>query len=175
MPQDPSIDYLLLLVGAVFVGGGLWEGYFAFAALCWERTRGRIIERNIKRDWRSLAFSDIEILYSFEVNGYNYVSTNIKPGLAGNASTLSVPFLPKGKYAGEEFAPGSEVYVIYDPLHPRRCALENGGFAIAAVGVLIGAAIICVAVFTFGVFAMFAMGGQGATTLMRNMIIYSTN
>ena len=114
--------------------------------MSWSKTKGVIIERDIRLVPKDLFSVTIDVSYSFEVNGYNYVSSNYGSG-SGAMSRFWLPGFRKDFFVGSELEKGGEVEVYFDPRNPRRCALVVGDFVWPVFAMIFGAATVA---FAFG-------------------------
>lgn len=119
------MNWQVVLLGLLLFCGSMYELYAVFSAMRWEKTVGKIVDRKFEQYGLDVGWRHREISYSFEVNGYNYVSSNFTPGVAVRF-VFRLPFLPRDFFAIETYENGKEVTVIYDPKNPRRCAIKDG-------------------------------------------------
>ena len=131
----------MIVLGIILFFAGANELYWSFSATRWSKTIGKIIEWKAPPSFQEFGRRDSRITYTFEVDGYNYVSSNIKPGIEARF-VFRFPFLSQDLFTDSRFATGAMVEVMYDVRHPRRCALEEGGFVFPTLATISGVALI---------------------------------
>ena len=150
--------FLLVFAVAPFIPGNLWLKVFGAAWLLigifllirgfielqqarlesWPSTRGRIIDAQMLSAESEPGQPPtwwLELKYSYELKGEQYQGRRIRTGgpvLLANKSLV--------EKAAEQYTPGKEVSVFYNPENPSEAVLEKGssrGWLLIAVGTLI--------------------------------------
>ncbi len=104
----------------------------------------RVHEQN---QWHDDYTERLKLKYEFIVDGKMYTGHRVR---AGQELDLTIGHRPglawsTSRSDAEKYPPGTEVFVLYDPRHPKRCCLQRGGLAgivvklVFCIGLLVGA------------------------------------
>lgn len=156
---------LFLAVGVSILGFGLHSLNMSNKAQGWPTTPGTILSSDFKvsHDDDSTTYRT-EVRYAYNANGREIEGKKIAFGYAGSSSQSFHRDIHNALPAG------AQVAVRYDPSKPERAVLSFGVNQSIKFLLIFGAVW---TMFTVGMIAMFWMSGQGATTLLDNMIVYS--
>ncbi|MEZ5919755.1 MAG: DUF3592 domain-containing protein [Parvularculaceae bacterium] len=156
---------LFIAVGVGILGFGLNALVMSNRAALWPTTPGTI------------TFSDFvissgddsdtyraKVKYTYDANGRSLVGEKIAFGYSGSSSENFHRDIHKA------LPVNTQVAVRYNPSRPEQAVLSFGVNQSIKFLIIFGA---IWTMFTLGMIAMFWLSGQGATTLLENMIIYS--
>ncbi|WDI32393.1 DUF3592 domain-containing protein [Hyphococcus flavus] len=157
---------LFLAVGIGILGFGLHSLNMSHKAQNWPTTPGTILSSDFtsSTDSEGSTTYRTDVRYTYNANGREIEGKKIAFGYAGSSS--------HGFHRDihDALPSGAQVAVRYDPSKPERAVLSFGVNQSIKFLLIFGAVW---TMFTLGMIAMFWMSGQGATTLVENMIIYS--
>ncbi|MCC5932309.1 MAG: DUF3592 domain-containing protein [Cyclobacteriaceae bacterium] len=112
---------LFLSLTAIFFGLYRWPQIIGSSS--WPATKGIILDIEEYKYYRSIGEREkivFILLYSYEVDGIEYRSDRLNPGLFKVANNQNL------EYYSKIYIPGNEVNVYYDPKNPSESALETG-------------------------------------------------
>lgn len=157
---------LFISVGVGILGFGLHSLNMSRQAEHWPTTPGTITDS----DFTSSTDSDgdttfrTKISYVYNAMGRELTGKKIAFGYAGSSSQK----FHRDIY--EALPVNTQVAVRYNPSRPEQAVLSFGANQSIKFLIIFGA---IWTMFTLGMVAMFWLSGQGSTTLVQNMIIYS--
>lgn len=156
---------LFLAIGVGILGYGLHALNMSRQAEHWPTVSGVITSSDfvVSHDDDSTTYRT-KVQYAYNVLGREIVGEKIAFGYAGSSSQQ----FHRDIYSA--LPVNSQVAVRYDPNKPERAVLSFGVNQSIKFLMIFGAVW---TMFTVGMIAMFWMSGQGATTLLDNMIVYS--
>lgn len=158
---------LFIAVGVGIFGYGAYSWSLANRAGQWPTTPGRIVSSDFVVDSDSDGVTyRARLTYAYDAGGGEITGEKIAFGYAGSSSRQ----FHRDIY--DALPVGAQVAVRYDPADPARAVLSFGVNQSIKFLIIFGAVW---TMFTLGLMTMVWLSGQGATTLMQNMIIYSTN
>lgn len=157
---------LFIAVGVAVLGYGFYSLNMARAAGSWPTAEGRITSSEFESDTDSEGTTTYRAKVSYEYNALGRALTGerIAFGYSGSSSEK----FHRDIY--NALPVNTVVAVRYDPADPSRAALSFGVNQSIKFLILFGAVW---TMFTLGIIAMFWLTGQGASTLLQNMVIYS--
>ena len=156
---------LFLAVGVGILGYGLYSLNMARQAESWPTVQGTIIESRFEVDLDDEGDTyKTKVAYTYNVLGRELTGKRIAFGYAGSSSEKF------HRDIHHALPVNTSVAVRYDPSDPARAVLSFGVNQSIKLLLLFGAVW---TIFFFGMIAMFWLGGQGASTLLQNMVIYS--
>lgn len=156
---------LFLVVGVGILGYGLYSMEMSKKAAAWPTVQGQITASNFEVDRDSEGDTyRTKISYTYNVLGRELTGKKIAFGYSGSSSE---------KFHRDIYSAlpvNTSVAVRYDPADPSRAVLSFGVNQSIKFFIIFGTVW---TVFTVGMIAMFWLNGQGADTLLGNMVIYS--
>ena len=157
---------LFLSIGVGILGFGLRSYSLSKQAEHWPTTPGTITASDfiVSSDDDGTTYR-AKIEYAYNPDSYERTGKKIAFGYAGSSSRNFHHEIY------EALPVGAQVAVRYDPSKPDRAVLSFGVNQSIKFLLIFGAVW---TMFTLGMVALFWMSEQGATTLLGNMIIYST-
>lgn len=156
---------LFLAIGVGILGFGLRSMDMSKKAASWPTVQGQITASNFEVDRDSEGDTyKTKISYSYNVLGQELTGKKIAFGYSGSSSEKF------HRDIHNALPINTSVAVRYDPSDPSRAVLSYGVNQSIKFLLLFGAVW---TMFTCGMIAMFWMSGQGADTLLGNMVIYS--
>ena len=156
---------VFIAIGVGILGFGLRSLHLAQQAEHWPTVPGKVrnIEFDIDSDSDGTTYKT-KVSYLYNVMGREIAGTKIAFGYAGSSSEQ----FHRDIYSA--LPVNTQVAVRYNPNKPDQAVLSFGVNQSIKFLILFGA-VWCT--FVFGLMTMMWMSGQGATTLLDNMIIYS--
>ncbi|MEO1135272.1 MAG: DUF3592 domain-containing protein [Pseudomonadota bacterium] len=156
---------LFLAVGVGILGWGLYSLNMARQAESWPTVQGEVTHSDfvVSSDSDGTTYRT-KITYAYSILGRELTSERIAFGYSGSSSQQ----FHRDIYSA--LPVGAQVAVRHDPSNPERAALSFGVNQSIKFLLIFGAVW---TMFTLGMLAMVWMSGQGATTLLDNMIVYS--
>jgi len=156
---------LFLAVGVGILGFGLRSLHMSKQAEHWPTVSGAITSSDfvVSHGDDSTTYR-AKVQYTYNVLGREIVGEKIAFGYSGSSSEN----FHRDIY--NALPVNTQVAVRYDPNKPDRAVLSFGVNQSIKFLMIFGAVW---TMFTVGMIAMFWMSGQGATTLLDNMIVYS--
>lgn len=157
---------VFLAVGAGILGFGLYSLSLSKQAEHWPTTPGTITASDfvVNSDEDGDTYR-VKLNYTYTPMATELTGKKIAFGYAGSSSRSFHHEIY------EALPVGTQVAVRYDPSKPERAVLSFGVNQSIKFLLIFGGVW---TMFTLGMVAMFWLSGQGATTLLGNMIIYST-
>ena len=156
---------LFIAVGVGILGFGLHSLNKAQQAEHWPTTPGTITASDFEIDHGDDSTSyRTEVKYTYNANGREISGEKIAFGYSGSSSEKFHRDVYKA------LSVNTQVAVRYNPNKPEEAVLSFGVNQSIKFLIIFGAVW---TMFTLGMIAMIWMSGQGATTLLENMIIYS--
>ncbi|MEO1242907.1 MAG: DUF3592 domain-containing protein [Pseudomonadota bacterium] len=156
---------LFLAVGVGILGFGLRALHMSKQAEHWPTVSGTVMSSDfeVSHDDDGTTYRT-KLSYAYNVMGRELTGKKIAFGYSGSSSEK----FHRDIY--NALPVNSQVAVRYDPNKPERAVLSFGTNQSIKFLMIFGAVW---TMFTLGMMAMFWMNGQGATTLLQNMIVYS--
>ncbi|MHA7871787.1 MAG: DUF3592 domain-containing protein [Hyphococcus sp.] len=156
---------LFLAIGVGILGFGVRSLHMARLAEHWPTVSGAITSSDfvVSYDDDSTSYRT-KVQYTYNVMDRELIGDKIAFGYAGSSSQQ----FHRDIY--NALPVNTQVAVRYDPNNPDRAVLSFGVNQSIKFLMIFGAVWTMV---TLGMITMFWMGGQGATTLLDNMIVYS--
>ncbi|PQA88630.1 DUF3592 domain-containing protein [Hyphococcus luteus] len=157
---------LFLAVGVGILGFGLHSLHMSQQAEHWPTTPGTITASDFKVNSDSDGDTyQAKVEYTYNADSYERTGEKIVFGYAASSS--------RGFHQDihDALPVGSQVAVRYNPANPDQAVLSFGVNQSIKFLMIFGAVW---TMFTLGMVAMVWLSGQGATTLLDNMLIYST-
>lgn len=118
------------------------------AARHWPVAEGRVVYSRVHEEgrWHDDYTERLKLEYEFTVDGRTYTGHRVR---AGQELDLTLGHGPGKAWStsrsdADLYPPGTEVSVLYDPRNPKRCCLQEGGWAgivlkvAFCVGLLVG-------------------------------------
>lgn len=156
---------LFLAIGVGILGWGLHSLNMSRQAENWPTVQGEVTHSDFIVDSDSEGTTyRTKVAYTYHVLGREMTSDRIAFGYAGSSSERFHRDIYKA------LPVGAQVAVRHDPGNPERAVLSFGVNQSIKFLLIFGAVW---TLFTLGMVAMVWMTGQGATTLLDNMIVYS--
>ncbi|WP_425410138.1 DUF3592 domain-containing protein [Hyphococcus sp.] len=157
---------LFLAVGFGILGFGLHSLNMSNKAQNWPTTPGTILSSDFitSTDSEGDTTYRTDVRYTYNANGREIEGKKIAFGYSGSSSRKFHSDIHSA------LPSGAQVAVRYDPSKPERAVLSFGVNQSIKFLLIFGAVW---TMFTAGMIAIFWMSGQGATTLLDNMIVYS--
>jgi Protein of unknown function (DUF3592) len=114
---------ILLAVGLAGVSYGLWNLLQGASSPKWPTVTGQVVTADLQRsrDAQGMVTYRAEVAYKYEVGGQPYVSDRVFFG-----DQLSVSWATGAVREVEDYHPGTQVKVFYNPGKPSRSVLEPG-------------------------------------------------
>ena len=158
---------LFIAVGVGILGFGLHSLSKAQAAEHWPTTPGTVTSSDFETSTDSEGDTTYrtEVVYSYSANGRELTGKKIAFGYSGSSSQKF------HRDIHNALTVDTQVAVRYNPNKPEEAVLSFGVNQSIKFLIIFGAVW---TMFTLGMIAMFWMSGQGATTLLENMVIYSS-
>lgn len=156
---------LFLAVGLAILGYGGYSLSMSRQAEHWPTAPGTVTASDfvVSSDDDGTTYR-AKISYSYNALGRELAGDKIAFGYSGSSSERF------HREIYEALPVGAQVAVRYDPQKPERAALSFGVNQSIRFLLIFGAVW---TIFTLGMVAMFWMAGEGADSLLANMIIYS--
>lgn len=156
---------LFVAVGVGILGYGLYAMHMSNQAASWPTAQGTITASNFEIDSDSEGTTyRTKVTYTYNALGRELTGERIAFGYSGSSSKAF------HRDVHQALPVNTSVAVRYDPENPERAALSYGINQSIKFLILFGAVW---TIFVFGMIAMFWMSGQGASTLLQNMVIYA--
>lgn len=156
---------LFLAVGLAILGFGLRSLHLTRQAEHWPTVPGTVVSSDFETNTSDDSTTyNAKVRYTYNALGREITGEKIAFGYTGSSS--------RGFHMEiyEALPEGAQVAVRYDPQKPERAVLSFGVNQSIMFMLIFG---LVWTIFTLGMMAMFWLGGQGAGTLLDNMIIYS--
>ena len=130
--------------GAYISGGFVRDIYFAFKSKQWPTATGKVVDLDIVTTPAGRGSYTIPLVgYEYEVRGVRYTSKRID--YSGRGSSFGAWSRPSRDYL-RRYREGGPLTVRYDPNEPRRAVLETGPTLGNFLRLLIGFAILGLAI-----------------------------
>ena len=121
-PGYPAVPLLLLLVGALLLGSGVWQSGHSLRAARWPVATGTVTRAQAvpagrfadRRGWRP------EVNYTYRTEGQTYSGERL------NFFRLNPTSLRGARRVLAQYPVGQSVPVHYDPRQPSRSVLQVG-------------------------------------------------
>ena len=156
---------LFVAVGVGILGFGVRSLTLSNQAEHWPTTTGKVVSSDFDIDYDSDGDTyRARVRYEYDAGGRVITGDKIAFGYSGSSSEQ----FHRDIHAA--LPVNAQVAVRYDPSKPERAVLSFGVNQSIKFLILFGAVW---TMFTFGMIAMVFLSGQGATTILENMIVYS--
>lgn len=158
---------LFLAIGVGILGYGLHSLQMSKQAEGWPTVPGRIVSSEFTTNTDSDGDTTYrtKVRYSYSAMGREITGDKIAFGYSGSSSRN----FHHDIY--EALPPNSQVAVRFNPSKPEQAVLSFGANQSIVFLLIFGTVW---TFFTLGMAAMFWLNGRGATTLLDNMVIYTT-
>jgi len=156
---------LFLAIGVGILGFGVRSLHMSKQAEHWPTVSGKVTSSDftVSHDDDSTTYRT-KLTYKYNVLGRELTGKKIAFGYSGSSSEN----FHRDIY--NALPVNTQVAVRYNPSNPERAVLSFGANQSIKFLMIFGAVW---TMFTLGMVAMFWLSGQGATTLLENMIVYS--
>jgi hypothetical protein len=156
---------LFIAVGVGVLGFGMHALQLAKRAEQWPTTPGTVVSSDFVTNYDSDGDTyRARVRYTYNANGVELTGDKVAFGYAASSSESF------HRDIHNALPVNTQVAVRYDPRDPERAVLTFGTNQSIKFLIIFGGVW---TMFTLGMIAMFWLSGQGATTILQNMIIYS--
>ncbi|GJL94657.1 MAG: hypothetical protein DHS20C05_10620 [Hyphococcus sp.] len=158
---------LFIAVGVIILGFGMRSLYMSKQAEHWPTVPGEIVASDFDTSTDSDGDTTYRttVAYTYNVMGRDITGKKIAFGYSGSSGYRFHRDIYKA------LSTGSQLAVRYDPDKPERAVLSFGVNQSIIFLIIFGS---IWTFFTLGMIAIFWVSEQGATSLLQNMIIYSS-